>query len=303
MKIFSLHQNQKRMKVKFSIIILFLFTIVSCEYSKSVNKDLVTGLFTKGNGLSVENVYLSNGEQKINDTSFTYGEKIHLNFSNIKGFKKEGDSVFPGMKLLILGKEGDTLMFNPDLYANNNGFDISPLVLQSIITVASPMHSNNHYNISVSIWDKKGTGTFNAEMDFDIITNKRIKIENNNISYDEIYLFSQEVNAIITDNEVEFNEHIHMIFEGLQGFKTEDGKAYLGLSMICKDFEGNTIFNEEDLVGDSSLDVSELKDQIAPNIIFSDLNIKTPITCEITIWDKKSENKIKASTELNITPQ
>ena len=127
------------MKIRMSVIILLLLTMISCEFNKSVNKDLITGLTTKGDGLSCDNVYLSDGKNKINRNSFIYGEKFYLNFDNIEGFKKEGINVFPGLKLLILGTEGDTIMFNNDLYSNiNNGVDISPLLLQANITVAKP---------------------------------------------------------------------------------------------------------------------------------------------------------------------
>lgn len=289
------------MKIRMSVIILLLLTMISCEFNKSVNKDLITGLTTKGDGLSCDNVYLSDGKNKINRNSFIYGEKFYLNFDNIEGFKKEGINVFPGLKLLILGTEGDTIMFNNDLYSNiNNGVDISPLLLQANITVANPIHSNDKYKIFVSIWDKKDEGTYKAEMDFEVVSNNQIIIENNNISYNEIYLFSQERNNVITGNEVNLNENIFMIFEGLEGFKIEEGKATLGLSLKGKDSEGKLILNEADLIGDLGMEVSELKNRLAPQFMFSGSNIKNPVTCEITIWDKKSDSRIKALIELNI---
>ena len=79
-----------------------VFAIISCEFSKSVNINLISGLSTAGDGLSCSNVYLSIGENEIKRTTFTYGEIFYLNFNNIEGFKREEENVFPGMKLLII---------------------------------------------------------------------------------------------------------------------------------------------------------------------------------------------------------
>src|SRR4030042_3433757 len=289
------------MKTKLLVITMLMFAILSCEFRKSVNKDLLTGLTTKGDKLSCDNVYLSDGEEKISRNSFTYGEKFYLNFENIEGFKKDGEYVFPGLQLIVVSQAGDTVMKYKDLYADyTNGMNISPLLLKAHLTVATPMHSNNKYSLNINIWDKKGEGTFTAKMDFDIVPNKQIEIESNHVSYDEIYLFSKEREITITDNAAKFNENIYMIFEGLEGFKEEEGKVFIGLSMKIADSEGNLILNEDDLMGDSYMIASDIKSQLSPNFIFTGSDIKNPVNCEIVIWDKKGESKIKASVKLNI---
>lgn len=90
------------MKIKLSVIALSIFVVISCEFRKSVKKDFLTGLATLGDGLSCDNVYLSNGEQKLSRSSFIYGEKFYLNFENMEGFKKSEDRTFPGMQLLVV---------------------------------------------------------------------------------------------------------------------------------------------------------------------------------------------------------
>jgi len=289
------------MKIKVLAIVMSLFTIVSCEFRKSVNKDLVIGLTTKGDGLSCDNVYLSMNEEKIRRNTFTYGEKFYLNFETIEGFKKDADRVFPGMQLFVIDQAGDTVLIYNDLYADyTDGITISPLLLQTYLTVAKPIHSNNTYVLYVTIWDKRGEGTFTAKMDFDVIANKQIEIESSNVSYDEIYLFSQEREVPITDNNVKYDETVNMIFEGLEGFREENGIVFIGLAMNIKDSEGNLILNEDDLIGESGMEFSELKSQIAPSFIFTDSDIKNPVTCEVTIWDKKSESRIKAIATLHV---
>lgn len=287
------------MKYKLLSITLLLSCLLSCQTNKSVKKDFTTGLSSIGDGISCDEVYLSDGDKRLQRNTFTYGETFNLNFENISGFEKIDNNVFPGMELLVIGQQGDTIMHNPDLYSNI-GVDISPLLLQAEITAANPIHSNKTYTLNVNIWDKKGTGTYKSEMDFTVAPNTNIEVENNNVSYEEIYLFSKERNSVITGNEAKFNENIYLIFEGLEGFKIEDGKVNLGLSLKGTDSEGEVILNESDLIGDLSMEYTEINNRLSPNFIFSGSNIKNPIACEITIWDKKSENRIKVITELSI---
>jgi len=223
-------------KLKIITIALLLFALFSCEFRKSVNKDLITGLTTQGDGLSCDNVYLSDGEDKISRNSFIYGEKIYLNFENIEGFMKEEDFTFPGMQMFVVKKSGDTVMQHNDLYADDaEGINFSPLVLNANLTIARPMVTNNNYTLYVTIWDKKGEGTFKAEMDFEVVSNDQIIIESNNVSYDNIYLFSAERKKAITDNKIKYNENVYMIFEGLSGFREEGGKVFPGLGMKATD--------------------------------------------------------------------
>ncbi len=289
------------MKHKIFVFILFALTLLSCEFRRSVNKDFKTGLATIGSGLSCENVYLTDGDSKINKKSFTYGEKFYLNFENIEGFIKKEGYVFPGMKISVVSQSGDTVLKNDDLYADYpNGMNISPLLLHTNLTVANPIHSNNKYSLHVMIWDKMGEGTFIANMEFNVVPNNHIKIERNAITYDEIYLFSEKDKTSITENTVKFNENIYLLFEGLEGFKVEDGKVFLGLSITAKDSDDKLILNEEDLIGESTMNYSEVKTRIASNFIFTGTHINNPVTCEVAIWDKKSDSKIKATVKLEI---
>ncbi len=289
------------MKIQITLPAFLLLALISCDSSKSVSKDLVTGLTTKGDGLSCEEVYLSDGEQEINRNTFTYGEIVYVNFENIEGFKKKDENAFPGMQLCVVNQSGDTVMHYPDLYADyQQGINISPLLLQANLTVADPIHSDGEYTLYINIWDKNGEGTFEAILDFDVSPDEQIKIENNNLSYNEIYLFSEAENNVIIGNEAKYNENIYLIFEGLEGFQEEDGEIFIGLSLKVMDSEGETIIDEEDLIGDTGLQPSQIKEQLAPNFIIRSTSISTPVSCEIVVWDKKSDSNIRAIVSLDL---
>lgn len=289
------------MKIKLTLIALVILSLMSCDSSKSVSKDLVTGLTTRGDGLSCEDVYLSDGEQEINRNTFTYGEIVYVNFENIEGFKKKEENAFPGMQLYVLNQSGDTVMHYHDLYADyQEGINISPLLLQANLTVADPIHSGGEYTLYINIWDKNGEGTFEAILDFDVNPDEQISIENNKLSYNEAYLFSEEANNVIIGNEAKYNENIYLIFEGLEGFQEEEGEIFIGLSLKVMDSEGEVIIDEEDLIGDTGLQPSQIKEQLAPNFIIRNTSISTPVSCEIFIWDKKGDSNIKATVNLEL---
>lgn len=289
------------MKIQLAVIALVMIVLTSCNSNKSVSTDLVTGLTTRGDGISCENVYLSDGELEINRNTFTYGEIVYVNFENIEGLEKKDGNVFPGMHLYVVNQSFDTILTYPDLYADyKDGINISPLFLQANLTVADPMHSGSKYTLNIHVWDKNGEGTFKATLDFDVISDEQIEIGNNNLSYNEVYLFTEEENNVIIGDEAHFNENIYLIFEGLEGFQEEEGKVFIGLSLKVRDSEGNIVLDEEDLIGDSGLDPSQIKEQLAPNFIIRDTTISTPVSCEILVWDKKSDRNIKASVNLNL---
>ncbi|MBA4323111.1 MAG: hypothetical protein C0408_09875, partial [Odoribacter sp.] len=158
--------------------LLFLVALSGCQFSKSVQKDLISGLFMTGDGLSCDDVYLSVNNQKTERSTFIYGEKFLLNFNNIEGFKKDNDHVFPAMTLLVVSKTGDTVLQTNDLYSDYpDGMNLSPLLLTADVTVANPMKSNGEYTLFVNIWDKKGSGKFTAKFEFKIKSNDQILIE------------------------------------------------------------------------------------------------------------------------------
>lgn len=286
--------------------ILLLLALSGCQFSKSVKKDLVSGLFTTGDGLSCKDVFLTANGEKTESTTFIYGEQFLVNFNGIEGFKKDNDYVFPGMKLAVVSDAGDTVLQTGDLYSDYpNGLKLDPLLLTSDVTVASPIDSKGEYTLHVSIWDKKGNGSFSAKLDFKVIPNEKIVTEAVNVTCKEIYLYSKERSKVIPDNKIKFNENTYFIFEGLSGFKEENGMVFPGLSLKGTDKEGALILDFDDLFTDYSengLSVSDFNMRVASNFVITGSEFKNPLHCELTIWDKKSDARIKIIADLVIEP-
>jgi hypothetical protein len=283
---------------------LISLALLSCDFRQSVHKDLITGLITKGNGLSCEEVWLSSDEEKIERNTFVYGEVFIIHFSNMEGFSKVDESAFPGMIMWVTDEAGDTVFQTDDMYSDyTDGINFSPLLLKATLTVGTPMHSNHNYTVFIKIWDKKDKGTFTAEMPFNIIENDKISIEKNNISYNEIYLYSVDRDKAIIDGNVAFNETVYLIFEGLSGFTEEDGNVFPGLRLLATDYSKDIIMNYDDLFNEyteTGISTDNFRSQIYVTIKFTQGEVENPIRCETIISDKKGNSNIKVTTDLNV---
>ena len=228
--------TQKHARFRGLLIASLVLTVYSCNFAQSVEKDLETGLTSRGKGLSCDQVYLSDGEEIIKRSTFVYGETYYVNFDGMDGFIKEGARAFPNLQLLVIGENGDTTLFSEDLYADyKEGIDFDPLKLYAEVTVADPMHSEANYTLYVDISDKKGDGTFRSSLEFNVVRDDKIMVDGEQLTFEEIYLFSQQSGHTITDGRAGFNETIYLLFEGLEGFSVMDGRVQIGLSMVIKD--------------------------------------------------------------------
>jgi hypothetical protein len=217
----------------------------------------------------------------------------------------ENESVFPDMSLTVLSNAGDTMLFADDLYRDYpDGIKLVPLLLTSEVTAAAPMESGNEYKLYINIIDKKGEGKFSAEYAFKVVPDAKIVIESTNVGFDEIYLYSVEQERVIVDNKVKKDETTYFVFEGLTGFIEEGGMVFPGLSLRGTDMGGKLIFDFEDLFADYSetgLSFEDFNKRVLSNFSLSGVELLNPLRCEVLIWDKKGDAKIKSYTDLEVS--
>jgi hypothetical protein len=285
-------------------VFLSILVFYSCDFKKSAHKDLVTGLSTTGDGLSCQDVSIFSDNNVVQRSTFTFGEVITFKFKNIEGFNEENGNVFPGMSILIRDSVNNIVLQNDDVYANySEGINLSPLVLTAEATLARPIHSGKRYNLLIKIWDKKGDGKFSAEMSFDVKPNNKISVSRNYCNYDEVYLFSEKNNKVITDNSIQFGENVFLIFEGVKEFVEETEKIYPGLSLIIRDSKNEIILSNEDLFKEyeqTGIEASIFKDRVSANFWFNGSEVNNPLSLEAKLWDKKSDKFISVKTSLNL---
>ena len=153
----------------------------------------------------------------------------------------------------------------------------------------------------VNIWDKKGKGTFSGEVDFKVIPNEILKVEADQVKYDEIYLYSNVRNVVITDNKIKFNENTSLTFEGLTGFSNENDLVFPGMSLSARDNDNNTLFEYDDLFADyseSGIPVLDFLSGISSSFTLNAGEYKTPVHFVVIVWDKKGEAKISVEADL-----
>ncbi|MCX2742780.1 hypothetical protein OO013_02820 [Mangrovivirga sp. M17] len=254
-----------------------------------------------GNGLYSEKIHLTSNGKKIERNKFYYGEVIKVHFENLTGLTEVNEYVFPGMSITVVNSEMDTIFNNPDLYKEmTEGVNYKPLQLTATLTCANPMHTNNDYTLLIHIWDKKGKGTNDLKMNFQVDRNPKFVIENKSASIEEIYIYSPLKNSVVNDNEIVLGEKIYYVFEGISGFKLKNGQISAGMSMNVKDDDGKIILSNDDLIGDKLFSEKEFQSQITASFVMSGMVVKNPIEVELIIWDKYSKNKIKLTSQLII---
>jgi len=291
------------MKTKLLILIMSAI-LTSCQFSKSVKKDFKSGVSSTGNFISCEDVYLTVNGEKTQRSSFTYGETFTFNFSDVTGFTIENGNVFPGMIMNVINVSGDTIMQTGDLISGYpEGMNFSPLLLTADLTVASPIKSGGKYTAIINIRDRKGDGTFNSKFDFTVKKSDRIAIEPLKVEFDEIYVYSQGKDKVITDNRINFNENVYIIIEGLKGFTETNGMVFPGLSIKASDAAGNIVLESGDLFTQynaSGIASPDLAERVSAHFSVPGSQFNNPLHCEMTVWDKKSDSKIRTVTDLTL---
>jgi hypothetical protein len=289
------------MKITLKFFFLFL-TIAGCQFSKSAKKDFISGVASIGNNITCEEVYLTVNGERTQRNSFIYGETFVLNFSNITGLTKENGNVFPAMIMTVINTSEDTLMQTDDLISGYpEGMNFSPLLLTADLTIAAPLKSGGEFTVIINIWDRKGQGTYRSKFDFKVSKNDKIGVESSNVSFNEIYIYSQGSDKVIIDNKIKFDDNVYIIIEGLRGFSETNGMVYPGLSIKASDSLKNIILESEDLFTDysaSGITSADLAQRVSAHFSIPGTQFNNPLHIELTVSDKKSDARLKVSSDM-----
>jgi len=284
------------------IAIAVLFS--ACNFSQSINKDLITGATSRGDGLSCDDISIQiNGEKEKRNT-FTYGENVVFAFDGISGFKEENGKVYPEMSMVVLKKENQMVLSELSLLNLTEGTDLSPLQLQANLIANFPHKNNEEYEVQLTIWDTKGEGKFTYNMPFTIIENELLHVKSTTIDYTSIYLWNESDNKVVADNKMTSKNKYLLILEGLDGLKAENGKVFPALSILLTDNKGNAVLSNPNLLQSSTTDgvdaAAFTKNQTFVSLKFNEGEFFNPYKLTVELKDAKSESKLNITTELVI---
>lgn len=291
----------KKLLPFFSILLLTTFT--ACEVNQSTSKNLITGVSSRGDGLSCEDVIIQvNGETESRN-EFVYGENVEFIFSDIYGFQKEDGKDFPGLSMYIVHNEKDTVLAETDLFADlTEGVDFSPLQLTAKFIAKLSFDKEDKYITFIKVWDKKGTGTFSYEFPFVVKENTVLTVKPSELNADNIYLWNETKKQMMVNNTINKNETIILLVEKPTGLKEIDGRVYPQFSIHITDENDTEIVANDNVLAQYEANGIDAKDvpELQLSATFKFDGTVNPVKLHSVILDKTTGNKINISTTLEV---
>jgi len=296
--------KNKIQKIKTLTLLIVFMSLFSCQFNQSVNKDLKTGEYSRGDGIGVDDITIKINGKTNNKNEFVFGEKVNLVFNNVSGLTKLNGKTFPALSMYIIKNEKDIVLSNPNLLNSlEDGTNVSPLQLKANFTTALPNQNNEKYKVFVEITDKKGNGKFNYELPFTIKKYDLLDINSNGIDYSTVYLWNETLKQPVFESTVSSEHLFYLILNDIQGLELINEKVFPIFSLDITDANGNKILSNPNLLGayeDVGVNPNDLKKQVRAKLTFTKETINNPCKLTAKLKDKNSEKEINVSTELNI---
>jgi hypothetical protein len=163
-----LKPNNTMRRTFYTLVTACTLVLSACNFSVGTNKDLVTGLSYSYNGFAVDevllvgpdNVAMSNNEVQLNT-------KVAIVVQGVTNYELQDGKAFPGLMLRLTDKTGNSILDEPDLFANSEGYSpTDAAILRGSVTVGEPMKSGETYHLKMRVWDKtKPENELTAEVD------------------------------------------------------------------------------------------------------------------------------------------
>lgn len=228
-----------------------ILSVLSCKHESKTDAGPGAQIQVVSEGLSYNEVTVSVNDEKSELKVFNYGDKITLNFVNAEGFERVGGKIYPGLSLIVLNKQKDTLLYYEDMYEDKPGIGMDPVTLTADLVAANPILSGEIVTARLDFWDKKGKGKMRVNFQFSTKSNDNLEIKTKRLSYREIYIFSEKDQRVISDNRYDkADDMLYFIMEGLEGFKEQDGMVFPCLMLEVTDENGETVLKEENIFAD-----------------------------------------------------
>jgi len=293
---------RNQMKVFSLLLVALIFN--SCQFNQSVNTDLITGAYSRGDGIGCDDVVIEVNGKAERRNEFVFGEKINLIFNDVRGLNYLEGLTYPGLSMHIVKNEKDTVFAAPNLLEDlDDGTDHSHLQLQANFVTALPYKKNEKYIVFINIWDKKGDGEFRYELPFKVIGNELLTISNSEIEYSNIYLWNETQKIPVFSKTVNSEHEFILILDGVEGLAKQNEKVFPIFSIDIVDNNGNDILSSANILSDfetDGVDPVDLKQQLTAKIRFPKGEIHNPCRLIAKLKDKNSTKEISISTTLEI---
>jgi hypothetical protein len=288
-------------------VITWLFAIAlfsSCQFNQSVNRDLKTGAYFRGDGIGVSSVAIVVNGVADNRNEFAFGDTINLLFDNVSGLTDYNGKTFPELSIFIVKNGNDTVLSNPHLFKKiSEGTDLSPLQLQVHFSAALPNQNNEKYKVFVEITDKKGDGKLNYELPFTVKEYDLLNVQSSGIEFSTIYLWNETLKKPVFDNNLSAEHHYFLLLNDIAGLEIKNEKIFPILSLKLTDKNGNELLSNPNVLSaheEVGVDPIDVKSQITASLKFSKEKINNPCKFTAKLKDKNSKKIVVITSELNI---
>ena len=243
LKIYLIHMKMP----KFLAAILVALSASVKVYSQ----DSGTGLSVTTDGLGIEEVVLSSGDEILKTNQFCFQSIVVMNFQNVGGLSMKDNNAYVGCSMELLNPDGESILRYEDLFAEAypNGLDYNKAKFLTVsLNVGNPLEIQQDHTWKVRIWDKIGKGEIRAEMEFEVIPpedNARISVATESLEAKYIYITNEK--GAVPGNEVRYGEKLRFNYQGISGFSVKQGKVYPGASIVVVDSSGKTVLEYTDL--------------------------------------------------------
>lgn len=288
------------MKNKYIILwSICLSLLTGCNFRKSVSTDMITGLSTKGDGLSADEVYISNGTDRLTENTFLYGQEIYTFFTNLEGFVAENGTIYPEMEVLVLSKAGDTVLNHRNLLGAK-GFASKAADLNGNVILAAPIYSGAEYTVKYKVIDTKGSGVFYSEFDLELKPDPLIKRMENGLTIKEAYIYDKKTGTVVTDGKIGFGENVLLDVKGLSGYSLVDGKPNLEMSVLVTDATGKVFLDLPHLLKDMVISTKDIENGLGSTLIMNKGVLENPVSWKLRIWDKNNGAEVNVLAKIKV---
>lgn len=154
------------------INLAFIASLASCSFSTGTKADLMSGLQSSWNGLSVESIYfVDDQDQSISNKEVKWNTECSFVFEGIENFMITSGNAFPGLTMKVTDANGNEVIDFGDLFESYaEGVpptDVS--TLRATLTVGDPMKIGETYTINARVYDKNGEGEIVSKIEVKVV--------------------------------------------------------------------------------------------------------------------------------------
>lgn len=301
----TIMKNKLFITKQLALLALAAALLWSCNFSKGVKKDLITGLYYSYNGFTVGEVSAYNGyDERLTSNSLPEMSVLKIYFNEIGNFTLVDSLVNYGCELTVTDTAGKVMMQYDDIFEKTGKVSASDARYSQIwVILANPIKAGNTYLVKANLFDKnKPENHINVEMNVRV-TPREVDIQHteNELTFNNIWFGTKA--GELPQNKVRLNDEAAFVVKGVKGFKVKKDKVYVGCSVEVNDKDGNTVLRNDDIFANNTDGFTE-KD--AENITIR-LRFANPIKAKeeyhvsARIFDKKNTDaEITIDMDVNV---